>query len=191
MLLSALLVTGARLEAGALDLPIGSSWGDPPGKLIDWGTEKKAEVAIILPPEKPDWRYVKVRTDDARVLDAGFVTEVEGRYFQGQLVEIALTQRDPKLTSTVVKARFLKEKRLYARRYGTFKVNRRTSANQNNFSTNSLSYHVEPLPGLFLLLTHTEMEDQLRQVREGRFSVIFRNENLLKELQKPKPQLNP
>lgn len=190
LFLALILISSGQLRlihAAAVDLPINLAWGDAPDKLIDWGVEQSAEVAIVIPPDQPDWRWVRISATSGKVLLDGYVNQIEGRFLKGRLVELTLTQRDPKLSAATVKARFIKEKRLKKQRYGTLKVNRRHSVARNHFSTDSISYHVEPIPGLFVLLTHTEMEDQLRQIREGRFSTIFRNQNLRTQLETSSP----
>jgi hypothetical protein len=48
--------------------------------------------------------------------------------------------------------------------------------------TRTQSFHREPVRGLFLMLAITEVEDLLRQSREARFSLIYRNDNFRKEL---------
>ena len=40
------------------------------------------------------------------------------------------------------------------------------------------------MKGLFLLLAFTEVEDLLRQTKEARFSLVYRNENFKQEIQK-------
>jgi hypothetical protein len=47
-----------------------------------------------------------------------------------------------------------------------------------------VSFHREPVQGLFLLLAFTEVEDLLRESKEARFSLIYRNENFKNEVQK-------
>jgi hypothetical protein len=48
----------------------------------------------------------------------------------------------------------------------------------DKFATRKISFHREPSKGMMLLLIFTEVEDLLRQSKEARFSLVYRNDNL-------------
>ena len=53
----------------------------------------------------------------------------------------------------------------------------------DQFVTRTVSYHREPVKGLFLLLAYTEVEDILRHSKKSRFSLVYRHDNFRKELE--------
>jgi len=84
----------------------------------------------------------------------------------------------------MMEARFNKLKKELAGEYGALSANRQDRAIHDRFATRTVSFHREPVRGLFLLLAYTEVEDQLRQSREATFSLLYRNDNLRQDLDK-------
>ncbi len=109
---------------------------------------------------------------------------VEGRFHTGRLYEVTVNYRDPATTADEMEARFTKLKKALAGEYGELTANRQDRNIKDQFATRSLSFHREPVKGLFLLLAYTEVEDQLRHTREATFSLIYRNDNLRQDLEK-------
>lgn len=181
------LVLGTGMSGEVLgfgvELPFGLKWGDAPGGLIDWAVGREYEVQISLPANEPNLRIVTIRAAEGELLDGTQLNEASVRFLHGRLIEVTLTLDQTGLTATTIKTRFIQMRKLLSAKYGAFKVNRRSSTSRNDFAVSSISYHVEPLPGLFVLIAHTEVEDQLRQVRDGRYSLIFRNHNLQEQLE--------
>jgi hypothetical protein len=83
-----------------------------------------------------------------------------------------------------MEARFNKLKLELTGEYGALAANRQDRTIKDHFATRSLSFHREPVKGLFLLLAYTEVEDQLRKTREATFSLLYRNDNLRQDLEK-------
>lgn len=83
-----------------------------------------------------------------------------------------------------MEARFNKLKLELTGEYGTLTANRQDRTIKDHFATRSLSFHREPVKGLFLLLAYSELEDQLRKTREATFSLLYRNDNLRQDLEK-------
>jgi hypothetical protein len=109
---------------------------------------------------------------------------VEGRFLSGRLFEVTVHYRDAAVTADNMEARFNKLKNALATEYGELAVNRQDRTVKDQFATRNLSFHREPVKGLFLLLAYSEVEDQLRHTREATFSLLYRNDNLRQDLEK-------
>lgn len=83
-----------------------------------------------------------------------------------------------------MEARFNKLKKELSAEYGALAANRQDRVIKDNFATRSVSFHREPVKGLFLLLAYTAVEDQLRKTGEATFSLLYRNDNLRQDLEK-------
>ncbi|RYD64701.1 MAG: hypothetical protein EOP83_09105 [Verrucomicrobiaceae bacterium] len=109
---------------------------------------------------------------------------MEGRFHTGRLFEVTVHYRDPAAKAEEMETRFNKLKKELAGEYGALSANRQDRTIKEQFATRTLSFHREPVKGLFLLLAYTEIEDQLRQTREATFSLLYRNDNLRQDLEK-------
>lgn len=92
--------------------------------------------------------------------------------------------RDDNTSADDMEARFNKLKLELTGEYGALVADRQDRNVKDRYATRSLSFHREPVKGLFLLLAYTEVEDQLRQTREATFSLLYRNDNLRQDLEK-------
>ena len=109
---------------------------------------------------------------------------VEGRFHSGRLFEVTIHYRDPQVPADEMEARFNKLKKELSAEYGALSANRQDRSTRDNYATRTISFHREPVKGLFLLLAYTEVEDQLRKTRESTFSLLYRNDNLRQDLEK-------
>ena len=83
-----------------------------------------------------------------------------------------------------MEARFDALKRQTTKEYGKLKTNKQQRTVSDQYVTRTESYHREPVKGLFLLLAYTEAEDLLRSSKSSRFSLIYRNDNYRRELER-------
>jgi hypothetical protein len=182
--LLAFFLSSAGLRAQALlEPPFGLRWGDTPEKLIDWASRHALDVNISLPGDQPALRVVKISPRSGNLPETA-AQSVEGRFHTGRLFEVTVNYRDPASTADEMEARFTKLKKALAAEYGELAANRQDRSVKDQFATRSLSFHREPVKGLFLLLAYTEVEDQLRHTREATFSLVYRNDNLRQDLDK-------
>ena len=174
----------ATLHAQAvLEPPFGLRWGDTPEKLITWASRHSLDVTISLPGDQPALRLVRISARKGNLPDAA-AQAVEGRFHTGRLFEVTVHYRDAAATADQMEARFNKLKLELTGEYGTLSANRQDRTIKDHFATRSLSFHREPVKGLFLLLAYSEVEDQLRTSREATFSLLYRNDNLRQDLEK-------
>lgn len=164
-----------------LDPPYGLRWGDSPEKLVEWAGRHAMDVTISLPGARPDLRILRISPQ------SGFLPEtnasaVEGHFLSGRLFEVTVHYDDPAATVETILARFEELRKQIGIRHGSLIANRQKRTVEDQFATRTRSYHREPVKGLFLLLALTEVEDLLRQSKEVRFSLIYRNDNLRKEI---------
>lgn len=182
-----LLLTGIaapRLQAQAvLEPPFGLHWGDTPENLIEWASKHSLDVNISLPGDQPALRVVKIASRKGNLPDSA-AREIEGRFHSGRLFEVTVHYRDPIATAEELETRFNKLKKELTAEYGTLSANRQDRTVRDKFATRTVSFHREPVRGLFLLLAYTEIEDQLRKTREATFSLLYRNDNLRQDLEK-------
>ena len=182
--LAGLWLGSASLHAQALlEPPFGLRWGDTPEKLIDWASRHSLDVNISLPGDQPALRVVKISPRTGN-LPGTAAHSVEGRFHTGRLFEVTVHYRDPATAADEMEARFNKLKKALAAEYGELTANRQDRSVKDQFATRSLSFHREPVKGLFLLLAYSEVEDQLRHTREATFSLVYRNDNLRQDLEK-------
>lgn len=128
-------------------------------------------------------RVVKISPRQGNLPGAAAQT-LEGRFHSGRLFEVTVHYRDPAAKAEDMETRFNKLKKELAGEYGALSANRQDRSIKDQFATRTLSFHREPVKGLFLLLAYTEIEDQLRQSREATFSLLYRNDNLRRDLEK-------
>jgi len=184
MAILGLCLGAARLHAQAvLEPPFGLRWGDTPEKLITWASRHALDVNISLPGDQPALRVVRISARKGNLPGAA-AQAVEGRFHTGRLFEVTVHYRDSEASADQMEARFNKLKLELTGEYGTLVANRQDRAIKDNFATRSLSFHREPVKGLFLLLAYSEVEDQLRKSKEATFSLLYRNDNLRQDLEK-------
>lgn len=182
--LLALWLGTPELRAQAvLEPPFGLRWGDNPEKLITWASRHSLDVNISLPGDQPALRVVRISARKGNLPEAA-AQAVEGRFHTGRLFEVTVHYRDPAASADQMEARFNKLKLELTGEYGPLSANRQDRTIKDDFATRSLSFHREPVKGLFLLLAYTEVEDRLRKSREATFSLLYRNDNLRQDLEK-------
>lgn len=176
---------GVASAAGqaVLEPPFGLRWGDTPEKLIDWASRHSLDVNISLPGDQPALRILKISPRKGNLPGAA-AQALEGRFHSGRLFELTVHYRDPEASTDTMEARFNKLKKELSAEYGALSANRQDRVIKDNFATRSVSFHREPVKGLFLLLAYTAVEDQLRKTSEATFSLIYRNDNLRQDLEK-------
>jgi hypothetical protein len=187
--LAFLLLTCCSLSAQTLvEPPFGLRWGDSPEKLIAWAGRHTLDVTITLPGDQPGLRIIRIapRKGPLPETQAG---AVEGRFLAGKLFELTVHYTDPDASADLMKARFDELRRQLTKVHGPFLANRQQRSVEDQFATRTESFHREPVRGLFMLLAFTELEDLIRQSKEARFAMIYRNDNLKTELQKELAQI--
>jgi hypothetical protein len=176
--------TSCRLSAQAvLEPPFGLLWGDSPEKLILWASRHGLDLTISQPGDQPAMRIVKVQPRKG-LLPESKAAAVEGRFLSGKLFELTVHYLDPEASADLMAARFEELKREVTARHGVMVSNQRQRMVEDKFATRISSFHREPVKGLLLLLAFTEVEDLLRQKKEARFSLLFRNDNYMTEIRK-------
>lgn len=166
------------LAQAVLPPPFGLKWGDNPAKLLDWAERQKLDVTIKLLGAQPNSRHVIISKRDAK-LPSHQATSLEARFHRGKLYEVTLHYADPKLSYARAKANFTEAKRSLGARHGSFKLSGKKRNSDNGFTNESITYHNEPVAGLFLMITFTEVKDTLRHTSRGTFSLIYHNENVI------------
>jgi len=171
------LLAGPLRAQAVLEPPFGLTWGDTPEKLIDWAGRHSLDVRITLPGDSPGLRIVRVEAAGG-LLPGSRAHAVEARFLEGRLFELAVHYgrggEDPEL----VERRFTEMRRGLTAEHGKLALNQQDRSVADKFSTRTLSYHHEPVKGLFLMLALTEVEDLLRRSRRVTFSLVYRNDNL-------------
>lgn len=175
-------VASASAQA-VLEPPFGLRWGDTPEKLIDWASRHSLDVNISLPGDQPALRILKISPRKGNLPGAA-AQALEGRFHSGRLFELTVHYRDSQAGTDTMEARFNKLKKELSAEYGALSANRQDRVIKDNFATRSVSFHREPVKGLFLLLAYTAVEDQLRKTSEATFSLLYRNDNLRQDLEK-------
>ena len=163
--------------------PFGLSWGDSPQKLVTWGQNHNLNITISLPGKQHGLSLLRIYSDEGK-LPASEASALEARFLDGKLYEMTVDYTDPKATAAKMEDRFEALKKQTAKQYGELRTNQKQSSVANQFVTRTQSFHHEPVKGLLLLLAYTEVEDLLRKSKSSRFSLIYRNDNFRKELEK-------
>ncbi len=187
-----ILLCGSGRVAGQalLEPPFGLHWGDSPEKLIGWASRQALDVTIVLPGDQPALRILKIQPRKGK-LPGSQAAAVEGRFLSGKLYELTLHYFDPEASADTIAARCEELRKQLGAQHGALTANQQQRTVEDKFATKTLSFHREPVKGLFLLLALTEVEDLLRQSKEARFSLIYRNENFKNEVQKELDELKP
>ncbi|MCP5538333.1 MAG: hypothetical protein H7A51_19130 [Akkermansiaceae bacterium] len=161
-----------------LSPPFGLQWGDTPDKVMDWAEAKKLDVTIEMKGAKPELYIVRISSPNGS-LPGHQAYALETRYHWGKLFEVTVHYGAPGMKPVKVKADFEKLKDLMTAKHGPFSPNNKQEKKQDGYVRRSVSYHVEPVKGLMLLLGLTEVEDTLRKKHSVRFSLLYRNQNII------------
>ena len=175
-------VSGLSAQA-VLNPPFGLRWGDSPEKLITWSSKHSLDLNISLPGDQPGLRVLEIRAREGFLPDTK-AGALEARYLGGRLFELTVHYIDAEASATVMEGRFEELRRQLTREHGELRANRQERTVADQFVTRKQSFHREPVKGLFLLLAYTEVEDLLRKAKDARFSLIYRNDNYRKELER-------
>jgi len=179
-----LLLSAGPLAAQALlEPPFGLHWGDSPEKLIGWAGRHALDVTIVLPGDETALRIVKIQPRKGLLPDTQ-AAALEARFLSGRLFELTVHYFDPEASADTIAARFDALRKQLTAQHGALTANQQQRTVEDKFATKTLAFHREPVKGLFLLLAFTEVEDLLRQSKEARFSLIYRNENFKNEVRK-------
>ena len=160
-----------------LEPPFGLKWGDSPEHLLEWADRHKLDIRITLPGDAPTMRIFRLERKGAALPDSP-ARAVEARFFDGRLSEVTVHHGMPGQKAGAVEAESNEPKRKLGKEHGTLTANQQERTVDDDFATRTLSFHREPVRGLFLLMAFTEVEDLLRKSGRATFSVIYRNDNL-------------
>lgn len=180
-LLGVFLAATTIMAQGELSPPFGLNWGDSPEKLVEWATRHSLDIKISQPGDQPALRIFMIQPTK------GFLPEhkasaLEARFLNGRLYELTVHYFDPDASADLMEARFEEMRRELTARHGALTANQQERSVADKFATRKISFHREPVKGMMLLLVFTEVEDLLRQSKEARFSLVYRNDNLRLEL---------
>ncbi|MBK1854463.1 hypothetical protein JO972_05810 [Verrucomicrobiaceae bacterium 5K15] len=175
--LSLLGIANIRAQA-ILAPPFGMQWGDKPDKVLDWAQAKKLDAVIKIPGAHPELREIRVSAVSGP-LPGTKAYALEARYHWGALFEVTVHYGAPGMKPKAVKSDFMKLQLLLAAKHGTFVANHKQDKREDGLLRRSLSYHVEPVAGLLLLMAYSEVEDTLRSKESARYSLLYRNENII------------
>ena len=175
-----IFVANALAGQAVLEPPFGLHWGDSPEKLITWASRQSLNVTITLPANQPELRILRIQPEK------GFLSEtqasaLEGRFIKGKLYELTIHYFDPTATADEMGIRFETLRKQITSDHGPLLPNQQQRVVANQYVTRTLSFHREAFKGLMLLLTLTEEEDLLRKTKDTRFSLIYQNDNCMKE----------
>ena len=174
-----LLGGGQKLTAQAiLAPPFGLHWGDAPNKVLDWAQLKKLDVQIKIPGDHPEIREIRVASIKGP-LPGQQAYALEAIYHWGKLFEVTVHYGAPGVSVKELKADFEKVKKSMTLKYGEFTPNNKQKKKIDGFIRSSVSYHVEPVSGLLLLIALSEVEDTVRKKHSARFSLLYRNQNIV------------
>lgn len=158
--------------------PFGLHWGDTPDKVLNWAYDKKLDVTMQMPGKEPDLRIIRVESSVGSLPDHQAYA-LETRYHQGKMFEVALHYGAPEIDSERLVADFNELKTALTLKHGAFTPNNKQEKNEAGFIRKSVSYHIEPVRGLMLLLVLSELEDTIRKKHSTRFSLLYRNQNII------------
>jgi len=161
-----------------LSPPFGLQWGDTPDKVLDWAEQKKLDVTIEMKGAQPELRIIRIASH-LGPLPEHLAYALETRYHWGKLFEVTVHYGAPGMKPDRVRADFDKLKKAMTAKHGAFTPNNKQEKEQDGFIRRSVSYHVEPVRGLLLLLGLTEVEDLQRKKQSVRFSLLYRNQNII------------
>ncbi len=174
-----LLFCDQRLAAQAiLAPPFGLHWGDTPDKVLDWAQTKKLDIRIKILGDHPEIREIRVSAIRGS-LPGHQAYALDARYHWGKLFEVTVHYGSPEMKVSQVKADFERVKKAMTGKHGEFVPNNKQKKSLDGYIRSAVSYHVEPVSGLLLLMALTEVEDTVRKKSSARFSLLYRNENII------------
>lgn len=173
---------GLRAQA-IIEPPFGLRWGDSPEKLISWSSKHSLDLNISIPGDQPGLRVLRIQSGKGMLPDSP-ASAVEGKFLNGGLYEVTVHYADPAASAQAMEERFMKLRAQITQEQGPLLANQQRKVVEDQFVTRTQSFHREPVRGVFLLIAWTEVEDLLRQSKEARFSLIYRNDNFRDELAK-------
>lgn len=173
-----LLLSSQASAQAVLAPPFGLKWGGTPDAILDWAQSKKLDVNIKIPGRQPEVRIIRVSSVEGP-LPGHQAYAVETRYHWGKLYEVSVLYGAPEMKADDVRADFEKIKAAMAAKYGSLKPNHKQEKTTGSHIERHVSFHVEPIAGLLLMMAHTEMEDTVSKQRSARFSLLYRNENII------------
>ncbi|MFK7910277.1 MAG: hypothetical protein AB8F34_06700 [Akkermansiaceae bacterium] len=173
-----LLSPGSASAQAILSPPFGLQWGDNMDKVLDWAEKEKLDMVIDIKGAQPDLRVIRV-TSSVGPLPGHRAFALETRYHRGRLFEVTVHYGEKGAKPERLKIDFDKLKRKLTIKHGSFSPNNKQVKKGDGFVRESVSYHVEPVKGLMLMMMFTEMEDTLRKKRSARFSLLYRNQNII------------
>ena len=176
-----LIVSGVASKSNGQALltpPFGLQWGDTPDKVLDWASDKKLDVTVKIPGASPELRIIRVESASGP-LPQHQAYALETRYHHGKLFEVTVHYGAPGIDPKRMKADFNELKSALTLKHGILSPNNKQDKNEGGFIRKSVSYHVEPVKGLMLLLVFSQLEDTVRGKHSARFSLIYRNQNII------------
>ncbi len=177
-LISLLLGLGVVSAQAILAPPFGLQWGDNMDKVLDWAEKEKLDMVIDIKGAQPELRVIRVSSATGP-LPGHKAFALETRYHLGRLFEVTVHYGEKGTKPAKLKIDFDQLKRDLTTKHGQFVANNKQVKKGDGFVRESVSYHVEPVKGLMLMMMFTEMEDTLRKKRSGRFSLLYRNQNVI------------
>ncbi len=176
-----ILSCGFAAAQSPLAPPFGLRWGDSPESFLTWAEKKALDITITLPAAEPGLRILRASSAKGP-LPGSMASALECRFLKGRLFEITEHHVDPDLPGELFAARFEETRKRLAHDHGPLLANRRERKVEDQIVTSTSAFHREPVKGLMLMLVSTELEDLLRKSKSSRYSIIYRNENLRKEM---------
>lgn len=161
-----------------MDPPFGLRWGETPDKVLDWAEAKRLNVDIRIPGAQPEVRRIRVAADKGP-LPGHRAYALEAHYHWGKLFEVTVHYGAPGAKAEAVKSNFEKVRKALAAQHGDLVPNRKESSVDQGVKKQVLSYHVEPVAGLLLMMVYSEMTELSSQRKSARFSLIYRNQNII------------
>lgn len=174
------LVSGAGTASAQAILapPFGLQWGDSMDKVLDWAEAEKLDMVIDIKGAQPNLRVIRV-TSAKGPLPGHQAFALETRYHRGRLFEVTVHYGEKGAKPAKLRVDFDMLKRKLTAKHGPFVPNNKQVKKGDGFVRESVSYHVEPVKGLMLMMMFTELEDMLRKKKSARFSLLYRNQNIL------------
>ncbi|WP_018969835.1 hypothetical protein [Rubritalea marina] len=178
-ILITLAFSGLAQAQAILSPPFGLKWGEAPEKFFKWAEAQKLDVTIEYPSDKPGERYITI-SNRGNTLPKHQATSLEAHFRKGRLYEVSLHYQLESQSYEVARSQFFQAKRDLTAKHGQFKLtHKKRDVLPNDFTINEQSYHIEPVAGLFLMLSYSEIRDNLRNSQRATFSVIYHNDNII------------
>jgi hypothetical protein len=178
-----LVAAGSAPAQNLIEPPFGLRWGDSPEKLISWSAKHSLDLNILIPGDQPGLRVLRIAPKSGLLPDSP-ASAVEAAFLNGGLYEVTVHYRDPSASAEMMEERYDRLRKQIAREHGALTANQQRRVVEDQFVTRTMSFHREPVRGVFLLIAWTEVEDLLRKTKDARFSLIYRNDNFRDELRK-------